>query len=63
VQENNIFVLELYPDCLRFDHVWRQFVTLQAQLGGDGEIGKKLFSLLKAAGFQHIELSISPEIH
>jgi ubiquinone/menaquinone biosynthesis C-methylase UbiE len=63
VQENNILVLELYPDCPRFAHVWQQFVTLQAQLGGDGEIGKKLFSLLKAAGFQHIELSIAPEIH
>lgn len=63
VQENNILVLELYPDCPRFDHVWQQFVTLQTQLGGDGQIGKKLFSLFKAVGFQHIELSIAPEIH
>lgn len=63
VQENNILALELYPNCPHFDHVWHQFVQLQAQLGGDGQIGKKLFPLFQMAGFQYIELSVAPEIH
>lgn len=63
VQENNILVLILYPDCPRFETVWCQFARLQKQLGGDAEIGKKLLPLFKAAGFHHIELSIAPEIH
>ncbi len=63
VQENNVLILELYPDCPHFTAVWRQFARLQEQLGGDALIGKKLFSLFKAAGFHHIMLSIAPEIH
>jgi SAM-dependent methyltransferase len=62
-QENNILIFDLYPDCPRFEVVWRQFAQLQAQLGGDALIGKKLFPLLRVVGFQSVELSIAPEIH
>lgn len=63
VQENNILVNLLYPECPRFDAVWRQFAVLQEKLGGDALIGKKLLPLLKEAGFEEIKLSIQPEIH
>jgi hypothetical protein len=43
--------------------LWQQFAILQERLGGDALIGKKLFPLLKQAGFQEITLSIHPEIH
>jgi SAM-dependent methyltransferase len=62
-QENNIFVLVLYPECPRFETVLRQFTQLQERLGGDALIGKKLLPLFAIAGFDHIELSIAPEIH
>ena len=62
IEENNILVLVLYPDCPHFDAVWRQFARLQEQLGGDALIGKKLLPLLKTAGFQRIALSVAPEI-
>ena len=63
VQENNILVNTFYPECPRFDRLWRQFALLQEQLGGDALIGKKLLPLLKHAGFVEIKLSIQPEIH
>jgi ubiquinone/menaquinone biosynthesis C-methylase UbiE len=63
VQENNILVNVFYPECPRFDAVWRQFAVLQEKLGGDALIGKKLLPLLKEAGFEEIRLSIQPEIH
>jgi SAM-dependent methyltransferase len=62
-QENNILIIEFYPVCPTFDHVWRQFAVLQGQLGGDALIGKKLFPLFMQAGFEKIELSLEPEIH
>ena len=63
VQENNILVNVFYPECPRFDALWRAFAVLQERLGGDALIGKKLFPLLKQAGFKDIKLSIQPEIH
>jgi hypothetical protein len=63
VQENNILVNVFYPECALFDALWRRFATLQEKLGGDALIGKKLFPLLKRAGFEEINLSIQPEIH
>jgi ubiquinone/menaquinone biosynthesis C-methylase UbiE len=63
VQENNILVNVLYPECPRFDSVWQRFAELQTRLGGDALIGKKLFALLQKAGFQAITLSVAPEIH
>jgi SAM-dependent methyltransferase len=63
IQENNILANEFYPDCPKFDALWRKFAGLQRQLGGDALIGKKLFALLKEAGFETITLSFAPEIH
>jgi SAM-dependent methyltransferase len=63
VQENNILANVLYPECPRFDALWRRFSILQERLGGDALIGKKLLPLLKQAGFEGIELSVQPEIH
>lgn len=63
VQENNILVNVLHPDCAEFDLVWRKFAALQEELGGDALIGKKLFALFKKAGFREISLSIAPEVY
>jgi ubiquinone/menaquinone biosynthesis C-methylase UbiE len=62
-QENNILIITFYPECPRFEHVWSRFAELQALLGGDALIGKKLFALFKQAGFREIKLSLQPEIH
>jgi SAM-dependent methyltransferase len=63
IQENNILANEFFPECPKFDCVWEKFAVLQSKLGGDALIGKKLFALLRQAGFQHIHLSFAPEIH
>jgi ubiquinone/menaquinone biosynthesis C-methylase UbiE len=63
VQENNILIYALYPDCPSYSLVLTKFAMLQAQVGGDAEIGKKLFSFLKHTGFCSINLSIGPEVH
>ena len=63
VQENNILVNELWPACPRFSAVWGKFAELQARLGGDALVGKKLFALLRSAGFAEIRLSLAPEVH
>jgi SAM-dependent methyltransferase len=62
-QENNILILAFYPECPRFDSVWRRFALLQTELGGDASVGKKLFALFLQAGFVEITLSLQPEIH
>ncbi len=62
-QEVNILINQFYPDCPMFDHVWQQFAKLQSELGGDALVGKKLYTLFKAAAFRDISLSIQPEIH
>jgi hypothetical protein len=63
LQENNILLHVTDPDCPAFDHLWLQFAKLQRQMGGDGEIGKRLFGLMRQAGFADVALSIQPEIH
>ena len=63
VQENNILVSVLEPPCPRFESLWERFARLQATLGGDGLIGKKLLAHMQAAGFTGIRLSIEPEVH
>ena len=63
LQENTISLSRLYPDCPVFDRIWGQFVTLQEKLGGDAEIGIKLFSLLHRAGFTNLTPSMAKEIH
>ncbi len=63
VQENNILMNDFDPDCPAFERVWRAFAALQARLGGDALVGKRLFRLLKQAGFENCRLSIQPEVH
>jgi ubiquinone/menaquinone biosynthesis C-methylase UbiE len=63
LQENNILIYEIYPDCPSYSKVLEKFAELQSRSGGDAEIGKKLFSILKHAGFRSIDLSIGPEVH
>jgi SAM-dependent methyltransferase len=63
VMENDMTLLRFDPQCPTFDGVWTRFLTLQDELGGDGRIGRRLFRLVRAAGFRDIELSIQPEVH
>ena len=63
IQENNVLANEFYPECPKFDAVWEKFAALQSKLGGDALIGKKLFALLRQAGFENSHLSFAPEIH
>jgi hypothetical protein len=43
--------------------VWAAFIELQRQLGGDGLVGRRLFRLLRGAGFEDVALSVQPELH
>ena len=63
IQENNIGVHILYPECFTYDKILNKIGILQSMLGGDAYIGKKLFSLLTKTGFRDIALSVQPEIH
>lgn len=62
-QENTISIMKLYPECPQFDFIWKQFITLQARIGGDGEIGIKLYSMLKSLGFARVQCSFADEVH
>jgi len=61
--ENDISLCTFDPDCPHWDTLWRQFMALQERHGGDPRIGKKLFRLMREAGFADIRLSIQPEVH
>jgi ubiquinone/menaquinone biosynthesis C-methylase UbiE len=63
LQENNILINAFDPACPAFDLVWKKFAELQRRLGGDAEIGKKLYRLLRESGFEDIRLTIAPEVH
>ena len=63
IQENNILINTLYPDCPNYSFILKKSVDLQSKLGGDAEIGKKLFHLLQQTGFNYINLAIEPEVH
>ena len=63
VCENDISLLRLDPPCPAFEQVWSSFARYQTTLGGDALIGRRLYRLFRAAGFQSIELSVQPEIH
>jgi ubiquinone/menaquinone biosynthesis C-methylase UbiE len=63
LQENNNLAFDFYPECRSFMSLWKSFVVLQEKLGGDALIGKKLYWLLRQAGFNEIELSFATEIH
>ncbi len=62
-QENAILNLDFYPECPKFKSLWRKFVELQSELGGDAMIGIKMYYLLKRAGFQKLNLSVAPQNH
>lgn len=62
-QENNIAMTVYHPACLIFEDIWQRFIALQDRLGGDALIGKKLYMLLKQAGFGQVSLSIAPQVH
>ena len=63
VQENDIAVFQLWPDCPTWKKLWAKFGELQTMLGGDGYIGRKLYQYFIEAGFSSVELSLQPELH
>lgn len=63
VQENDIAVFQLWPECPTWAKLWANFGKLQSLLGGDAYIGRKLFDYFQQAGFGQIELSLYPEFH
>jgi ubiquinone/menaquinone biosynthesis C-methylase UbiE len=62
-QENNNAVQHTWPDCPSFQHAWKVFEYLQADMGGDALIGKKLYAMAYDVGFEHIQISLQPEMH
>jgi hypothetical protein len=46
-----------------FEKVWKAFQQHQRDLGGDSQIGRRLYRLFRLAGFTAIELSVQPEVH
>lgn len=63
VQENDVSVLRTDPECPAFQHAWERFCLLQQRLGGDPYAGRKLFGIVREAGFDEIRLSAAPEVH
>lgn len=63
VCENDISLLRLDPPCPAFEQVWDSFARYQQTLGGDALIGRRLYRLFRAAGFESVELSVQPELH
>lgn len=62
-QENTISTMRIYPVCPAFEQVWDRFIHLQDRLGGDAEIGVKLYQLMKRAGFAAPVPSFAEELH
>jgi SAM-dependent methyltransferase len=63
VCENDISLLRVDPPCPAFESVWESFQHHQARLGGDSQIGRRLFRLFREAGLMKIELSLQPDVH
>ena len=61
--ENDISLMRFDPPCPAFEAAWEGLARLQASLGGDALIGRRLFRLFRVAGFTNVELSVQPEIH
>jgi ubiquinone/menaquinone biosynthesis C-methylase UbiE len=61
--ENDTSLMRVDPPCPTWERVWRTFEQFQASLGGDARIGRRLFRLLREAGFSRIELSMQPDVH
>ena len=63
-QENDISLVRHDPPTPAFYKVWDAFARLQARLGGDALIGRKLCRLFSEAGFEStLALSSQPEIY
>jgi SAM-dependent methyltransferase len=61
--ENDITLVHVDPHCPSFDEVWRAFQQHQRTLGGDSQIGSRLYRLFLEAGVSHVKLSVQPEVH
>jgi SAM-dependent methyltransferase len=61
--ENDVSLFRVDPSCPAFEQVFAAFQELQATLGGDSLVGRRLYRLFRAAGFSAIELSVQPEVH
>jgi SAM-dependent methyltransferase len=61
--ENDITLLRLDPPCPAFERIWQVFQQHQQNLGGDSQIGRRLYRLFRQAGLSHVELSVQPEVH
>ena len=62
-QENNIAVNFFYPECPTFERIWLKLAELQAALGSDALVGKKLFAYYNQVGFRETEISLAEEFH
>jgi SAM-dependent methyltransferase len=61
--ENDITLARLDPPCPVFERVWDAFARYQQALGGDAQVGRRLFRLFREAGCRSVELSLQPEAH
>ena len=61
--ENDVSLFRVDPPCPAFEAVFAAFQQLQATLGGDSLVGRRLYRLFREAGFSQIELSVQPEVH
>ena len=62
-QENDMRVVIFDPDCPAAEALIEKMILLQARMGGDARVGKRLFGLFHRAGLREIELSFAPEIY
>jgi SAM-dependent methyltransferase len=61
--ENDSSLLRFDPECPVFEKVWETFRRYQKSLGGDSDIGRRLYGLFHRTGLAEIELSVQTEIH
>jgi ubiquinone/menaquinone biosynthesis C-methylase UbiE len=61
--ENDVSLFRVDPPCPAFENVFAAFQQLQATLGGDSLVGRRLYRLFREAGFSKVELSVQPEVH
>jgi SAM-dependent methyltransferase len=61
--ENDVTLMRVDPPCPSFDQVWQAFQQHQKTLGGDSQIGSRLYRLFVEAGLSNVELSVQPEVH
>jgi len=61
--ENDVSLFRIDPPCPVFERVFVAFQQLQATLGGDSLVGRRLYRLFREAGLSGIELSVQPEVH